>query len=221
MKQKFLRILIFAATLLTSFNLCAQDRYCLTYDDLINDRWDTLSHVRCIYRGKGKQFWLGGNDYEIKSGDKNIDKILNKKALAVIVNDSLYINCLNLRYEKTGFGLGYAKARLIGNDKIIFVNQLIGREVQNEEITASSFLGTIPALLVASDNRKNRVCYIISEGEDKKGRINILLVDDKILRKLIEHDKELRLDYNLRSKEERKSIQYIMAILEKGGLFTR
>ena len=105
--------MIFAATLLTSFNLCGQDRYCLTYDDLINDRWDTLSQIKCIGRSKGQQIWAGGSNYTMKTGDKAIDKILKKKALAVIVNDSLYINCLNLRYEKTGFGLGYAKARLI------------------------------------------------------------------------------------------------------------
>ena len=221
MKTNFLRILLCAATLLTSFNLYGQDRYCLTYDDLINDRWDTVSHIKCSGRGIGKQFWVGGSDYTMKTGDKKTDKILKKKALAVIINDSLYVNCLNLRREKIGFGLGYARARLIGNDKIFFVNQLIGRDLQNEAIAAGYFFGAIGSAITASEQRKNQVCYIISEGEDMKGRINIQVVDDEILRELIEDKKELRMDYNLRSKKERASVEYITYILEKGGLFTR
>lgn len=220
MKQKFLRILIFAATLLTSFNLCAQDRYCLSYDDLLNGRWDTVSQIKCIGRSKGQQIWAGGSIYTMKTGDKAIDKILKKKALAVIVNDSLYINCLNLRYEKTGFGLGYAKAWVIGN-KILFSNRLIGREMQNEAIAAGYFLGAIGSALAASDQLKNQVCYVISEGEDKKGRINIQLVDDNIMEEFLEGRKDLQLDYHHIRKDLRSSAEHILSILEKGGILTR
>ncbi len=220
MKQKFLRILIFAATLLTSFNLCGQDRYCLSYDDLLNGRWDTVSQIKCIGRSKGQQIWAGGSIYTMKTGDKAIDKILKKKALAVIANDSLYINCLNLRYEKTGFGLGYAKAWVIGN-KILFSNRLIGREMQNEAIAAGYFLGAIGSALAASDQLKNQVCYVISEGEDKKGRINIQLVDDNIMEEFLEGRKDLQLDYLHIRKDLRSSAEHILSILEKGGILTR
>ena len=220
MKAKFLLNLIFAASLLTSFNLCGQDRYCLTFDDLLNGRWDTVSQIKRIGRSKGKQIWAGGNNYTMKTGDKAIDKILKKKALAVIVNDSLYINCLNLRFEKTVFGPGYAKAWFIGN-KILFSNRLIGRDMQNEAFAAGYFLGAIGGAIVASEQRKNIVCYIISEGEDKKGRINIQLIDDNIMAEFLEGRNDLQLDYHYMRKDLRTSAEYILPFLEKAGILTQ
>jgi light-regulated signal transduction histidine kinase (bacteriophytochrome) len=121
---------------------------------------------------------VGGNDFTLKAGDKAIDKILKKKAFAVMQGDELYVNCRNLRFEKTSFGKGYTKAIRMGENDLLLVNKMIGRDAQLNAAMTGFFFGAIGAALVAGDLAKQQVCYVISNGANKKGRITIQLIDD-------------------------------------------
>ena len=96
------------------------------------------------------------------------------------------MNCRNLRYEKTQFGNGFVPCRRIGQRSILFVNRLIGKKEQSKAAMAGMMFGAIGGAIAASTNVKKRVCYVISDGANEKGRINIRLVDDKLIEKMLD-----------------------------------
>lgn len=219
-KARLTGIAISAVLLLTSIDVNGQCRYCNTYKDFLEDRWQPLDTVYCKSHSKSHQLWWGGNDYTLTTGDKNTDNLLKKDAFVVMQGDSIYINCRNLRYEKTHFGNGYTKARRIGKRSLLFVNRLIGTEVMNEQVSMGVMFGAIGGMITVSKQNKQQVCYVISKGGDSKGLINIRLIDDDLMKQMIDQHHDLYKEYFEEEDEMKRMLaEHIIPILEKSGLF--
>lgn len=197
----------------------AQSRYCLTYKDFCKNTWHELDTVYVTRRSKNQQIWWGGNEYSLSNGNKDIDKVLKKEAFVVMQGDSLYINCRNLRFQGNGFGRGYAKVSRIGNRSLLLVNSLISKEAEDQQRAAGFMFGLAGGITAANKARKNVVCYVISNGANDKGKIDIRLVNDDLIRQMLKDQGPLLREYYEEEDESvRISASHILPILEKSGL---
>lgn len=136
------RTLMILVALETAVCAFGQVRFCRTYQDFCNDKWEYVDSISITHHSKSHQFWWGGNDYKISCKDKDIDNVLKKEAFVVAHDDSLYVNCRNLRYEKCAFGKGYVRAKRIGNRSLLVVNRLTGRDIVKEQAKAGAMFGS-------------------------------------------------------------------------------
>lgn len=216
MKKNSILVLFFAMFFVI-IDAHGQKAYSLTYEDFMEDRWEPLDSLTAKEHGDSRKFWWGGNDFALTTGDKKLDKIIKKSAFVVATDTTLFLNCRNLRYEKTRFGNGYVSCRRIGQRSILFVNRLIGREEQAKAHTASMF-GLIGGLIAASSGQK-QVCYVISDGADEKGHINIRLIDDNLMEKMLDGHDDLKTQYYSEKKKNKRFLaSHVIPILEKAGL---
>lgn len=206
--------------LLSLVTVCeAQNRYCMTYEDFVNGNWVSVDTFYVTKRTKTEKFMGGGNDYKIVSKEKDVNKAI-KKAFVIAQGDSMYVNCRYLRYQKTKFRGGYAKAWKIGTRSVLFVNMLIGKEVLTEQTTVGIMFGLAGTMAVATKARKYRVCYVISEGADEKGKIQIRLLDDDLIKQMLDEQAPSLLKEFYAESDDKKRIaaEHVMPILMKSGL---
>ncbi|MBR0046509.1 MAG: hypothetical protein IJP75_06455 [Bacteroidaceae bacterium] len=217
MKKKTLITMLLALVAMTSAH--AQCQYCNTYEDFLAGRWQPLDTVYCDTHSKSEKILLGINDFTLTTGDKTLDKNLKKEALIVKQADTLYVNCRNLRFEKTSFGNGYIKARRLGQKELLIVNKIIGMDVSATAAVSSLVLGSIGSAWTASEQMKQQVCYVISNGANEKGRIDIRLIDDELMEQLVGKRKDLHDAYFAEENDtKRRLAAHIVPILEKAGL---
>lgn len=217
-----MRKVIIISMLLSLVTVCkAQNRYCMTYEDFVKGNWVTVDTFSVIKRTKTEKFMSGGNDYRIVSKEKDINKAI-KNAFVIAQGDSMFVNCRHLRYQKTKFGRGYAKAWKIGTRSVLFVNMLIGKEVREEQMTVGFMFGLIGSMAVATKARKNQVCYVISDGADEKGKIQIRLLDDDLIKQMLDEQAPSLLKEFYAESDDKKRIgaEHVMPILMKSGLIT-
>ena len=209
-------------TFLTVLSAKGQCGYYNSYEDFLNGKWERLDTVYIDHHSKSRQFWWGGNDFSISTGNKDVDKKLKKDIFAVIQADTLYLNCRELRFEKTRFGNGYVQARRIGERSIFFVNRMIGKDAASDIQGAGYMFGILGSAVSISRNLKQQVCYVISNGADEKGHIIIRVIDDQLMRQMLTGQYDL-LDeyYSVENKYDRKLAVHIVPILEKSGLFSQ
>lgn len=211
------RKLLVACCLMTAIMGSAQSKYCKSYEDFKADRWTEIDTVYLDGHSKSHQLWVGGNDYKLTTGNKELDEVIKKEALAVICKDTIYVNCRNLRFEKTGFGNGYTKGYRYDGNKLCIVNKKIGKAASGQMATGMAF-GAIGGAIAASSQMKNQVCYLI-ESDVEKGKVNILLMDDAFMDGLLKEHQELADQYHaVEKKKERQSAATIFPILQQLGL---
>jgi len=214
MKNVLIIVLICCATLVS-----AQTRYCCTYQDFCNNKWEDLDTLFVTQHSKEYQVWWGGNDFVFSCGDKAKDKMLNKDVFVIMYQDSLYVNCRNLRYQGLALGSGYVRAKRIGNRSLLFVNRLTGKEIRNDEIAAGIMFGAIGGVAAARKNMKQQVCYVISQGASEKGKIAIRLVNDDLIEKMLENQGSLLREYYDEHEDNLRILaSHVLPILEKSGL---
>ena len=215
-KKTFVTILM----AIVAINADAQCRYCNTYEDFLEGRWQQLDTIYCESHSKSRQIWWGGNDYTLTTGDKSTDKILKKDAFVVMQADTLYVNCRNLRYQKTRLGNGYTKAMRIGQRSLLFVNRIIGNNAQSLLIPSGLMFGALGGAITASQQVKQQVCYVISFGADSEGRIAIRLIDDDLMDQMIINRDDLHHEYYAEDNDSKRMLAtHVIPILEKAGLF--
>jgi len=220
MKKKLITFLL----TIIAIGANAQCKYCNTYEDFLADRWQELDTIYCDSHSKTRQLWWGGNDFKLTTGDKATNKILKKKAFAVMRGDTLYVNCRNLRYENTRFGNGYTKAMRIGQRSLLFVNKIIGSEAQGNVMRSQFLFGVIGSMITASEQMDQQVCYVISFGANSDGEIGIRLIDDRLVEQMIAdaHHYDLYDEfYAEKDPEKRLLAKHVIPILEKAGLFSQ
>lgn len=205
-------------TMVTAVN--GQCRYCNTHEDFLEGRWTELDTVYCETFSKSQQMWWGCNDYAFTTGDKDTDKILKKKAFVVMKDDTLYVNCRNLRYDKDRFGSGYTKAKRIGQRSLLFVNRAIGSDIRENHMLAAFMFGAIGSAIDSHSQMKHQVCYVISWGADEKGRISIRMINDDLMEQMIGYHNSLNDEYfSEKDASKRVLAEHVIPILEKAGLF--
>lgn len=198
----------------------AQSKVYYSHEDFFADKGEVLDTVYVEQHGKSRQLWWGGNDYKLTTGDSQLDKEIKKNAFAVVTQgDSIYVNCRNLRLEKTGFGNGYTRGMRIGEHSILIVNRLIGHEMAAEAQTASFLLGAMGGMAAASKSMKQQMCYVISSGADQKGRVDIRMVDESLIKLMLKDHPDVYLDYlQVTDKSKRNLASRVIPLLTKAGL---
>lgn len=212
------RFILAVLMMLMFFSVRAKSKYCETYEDFMADRWIEIPTVSCFGRSQTTKFWLGGSAYSLDTGDSEIDKILRKKAFAVMKDSCLLINTHHMVYEKCNLGNGYTEAVRISRRKLLFVATPTGGK---SKVGAASFGGgIIAASVVMANEMKNPVCYIVNKGAyDKKGHIDVKIVDDAEMALLLLNHDELYNEYKAEKKiTKRLRASHILPILVKAGI---
>lgn len=220
MRKNNARWILSIAMLLVSLTITAQKKFCMTYEDFMDNKWEELDSIHIKTHSKSHQMWWGGSDFAFTTGNKSIDKLLKKEAFAIAIDDTLYVNCRDLRFEGTPFGNGYVKARRIGKRSLLIVNKIIGKKIAQSEFVSAYMFGAIGGAISASNHMKRQVCYIISHGSNEKGVIDLRLINDRLMEKMLKKDTDLCNKYYSEEKDNKRMLaSHIIPILEEAGLF--
>jgi len=222
-------LLTLALFLLASIPVCSQCRYCNTYEDFLEDKWEPLDTVYCKEQSKGHTFMWGYSNITMKTGDKDFDKKINYSVFAVMQGKTLYVNNYNLQFEKSRFGTGFSKAARIGENDLLFVNKLAGKEARENVSKAMDGPGVmfglvgagIAAGVTANKQLKNKVCYVLSPDTDDKGSYDIQMLGDRMMDKLLLSRDLIDLHnayYAEKDKAKRRQANRILPILMKAGI---
>lgn len=216
------RYMILVALLACALGMHAKCGYCKTFEELLAGRWEPLDTVYGEMHSKSRQFWIGGNDFTLSTGDKLLDNKLKKEAFAVMQGEKLYVNSRKLRYQKTRFTNGFTRAMRIGTDTLLFCNQSIGAAAEGRQAIARSMFGAVGGALVAANSINRRVCYIICGKTDAKGRMEVEMFGDSLMERFLKGRDELREEYYAEPEEAQRILaKHIVPILREAGLFGR
>lgn len=92
-----------------------------TFSDLLNETSSSTLNVIKEKRNKNQLFMSGGGDFKIYNGDKELDKEIKKKTFAIEIDDTLYTNCIGLKFKKRPIGAWFAPG-LICKGKVLEFN---------------------------------------------------------------------------------------------------
>ncbi len=194
----------------------AQSKYALSFSDYMDGKFVGLENLAIKSRSQSKRFWNGGADFKPKTGDKKTDKLLKKEVKYNIHQDTLYVNCRQLRYEGCRFGSWYAPGFRFGTNKICFIGTKIGKKQISEAVAGGMLFGAIGGAIVASKQLKNKVCYLI-ESDSKK----VKLITKNNMRTILLNYPEYSQEYNALPEEKKESAIIVIEYLIKAGLLMR
>ena len=222
MSMKKIIVTLFVA--LFSIGAQAQVKYCMTFADFVADQWEQADSASVEPISAAKRRLVQSSDFHIVSSDKELSDMLNKKAYAVMVGQSLYVNCRHYRYQGVQFGPGFAYAFRYDGNKICIVNRKIGKG----ELMAIGAIGTVTpgvftsAAVGAAEQEimlENKVCYLVDSEPDKKGKTKIKYINDKFMNELLADNDELKSKYNAAGdKYSRQSAANVIRTLTEAGL---
>lgn len=222
MKRFYLGILL---SLFTIVNAQAQWHYARSYDDFMQSKWVQLDTIFMKHHGKSSKQGKS-NNFTLTTGDKKTDKLLEKEAFAIAKGDTVFLNCRKLSFDNMSFGKGYTPARRIGYKSLLFANGLIDKENFNGTVVAFGVkFGAIGGALAAATldsnkNDKHQVCYLISQGGNENGTVNVRLLDDTMVERMLEGHNDLIYEYITEEGDtERMNAARVVPLLEKAGLF--
>lgn len=219
MKKKLVNCILL---LFVAYNASAQCRYCRTYEDFKENKWEMLDTIYCKTHTKTHKFFWGGNDISLTTGDKATDKMLKKDAFAVKQGRKLFVNCQNMVYQKIFLGKGYAKAMTMGTDTLFFISAKVGRDMQKQQMMAGVALGALGGGIVGGSQALQQACYLVTTNADSRGRYNITMINDDEMKKILGVTSDLYGEYiSEYDHEKRLTPEYIYPILKKAGHFKK
>ncbi|MBR1901847.1 MAG: hypothetical protein IJ826_02575 [Bacteroidaceae bacterium] len=218
MKKKLVNCILLLSV---AYNASAQCRFCRTYEDFKENKWEMLDTIYCKTHTKTHKFFWGGNDFSLTTGDKATDKIIGKEAFAVKQGKKLFVNCRNLAHQKIPFGKGYAKAMEMGQDTLFIIYTKLGKETREQQMAAQMALGAIGAGIAAGQQALQQVCYLITTDTYNRGpKNNVTMIGDKEMKKFLGVTSDLYGEYiSEYDPEKRLKPEHIYPILKKAGLF--
>ncbi len=219
MKKKLINCILL---LFVAYNASAQCRYCRTYEDFKEDKWEMLDTVYCKTHTKGHKFLWGGSDFTLTTENKETDKIIKKEAFAVKQGNKLFVNCQNLARQKILFGKGYAKAMTLGQDTLFFIYTKIGKAEQ-EQMMAGAALGPLGGGIVGGAQALQQACYLITtDSYNRDPKNNVIMIGDKEMKKFLGVTSDLYGEYiSEHDPSKRLKPEHIYPILKKAGLFKK
>jgi hypothetical protein len=226
--KDYLRAILGTMLLMVSITVDAECQYCYTYEDFIEGKWEKLDTIIISSNSKKKRTLSNGNLYELSTGDKAIDKKLTKNIFAVMKDDTLYINCYNLRCENISINERYDKntyviAKRIGQRSLLFVGGMVDTSATDKAISMGIMFGAVGGVIASASTdaiMSHKVCYVISGGADAKGRINTRMIDDGMIDQMMIGQNELRYEYySEEDAEKRMGAKNVISYLKKAGLF--
>jgi hypothetical protein len=225
-------VLMMMVSCLPTMMMAQPAKYCMTYSDYKAHNWNT---IESLVNGRSEmipQIKMDESDIKVKSGDKEVDRILKKEVFAITFGKQLYVNCRNLRckdiiLDTQNYVQAYPYA---GNKLLIAVYHInngaflmgLGADVASvfTPIGPSIALrSTSTALWLSRKKLDSHRCYLIDTDANEKGRYPVTRIDDDFMAKLLANDAHLLARYNaVSSKKERQSASNVLAVLTEKGL---
>ena len=158
------RIIYLFCFFFIALTVSAQDKLYANYEDMIADRGDVATTIAKIKRKINQIYLSGGADYEIYStSNKEMTKYLKKRCYAVKLNDTLYVNCRQLKYKKYRFGNWYSVGEFVKGN-VFFRAQPLGQIATSTLLPKehSKLGGSVGDAINASGLVSDRVYYMIN-----------------------------------------------------------
>ncbi len=155
-------VLVLVCILLSCQAYC-QDMVYSNLQELLSGSGDTVTTLAKEKRTLSQIYMSGGADYHIYSTDNDsFTKYLKKRSYAVRCQDTLYVNCKQVRYKKYRFGNWFAKAAKV-NGHVFFVAQPLGQIASSSLVSKDvpRLQGTVGDAINASGLVYDRVVYEI------------------------------------------------------------
>ena len=238
------RLLSLCLLLLTAADALSQCRYCNSYEDFVNDKWQPLDTLYSKKHGNGYVFLWGVGGYKLTTGDKATDATV-KKSFAAMQGKTLFVNGHRLKCGKQIMGRGFCKAARINRYNIVFTSNIMPADYNSSQM-AGAMAATIGAITVqggavggavaglagaivgatmggvqATKTMKHPVCHIVAPSSDDEKQTTIVPLDDHLMDKLLLsrnltklHDKY----YAEKDKDKRMQASRVIPILEKAGI---
>ena len=225
-------VLMMMVSCLPTMMMAQPAKYCMTYSDYKAHNWNT---IESLVNGRSEmipQIKMDESDIKVKSGDKEVDRILKKEVFAITFGKQLYVNCRNLRckdiiLDTQNYVQAYPYA---GNKLLIAVYHInngaflmgLGADVASvfTPIGPSIALrSTSTALWLSRKKLDSHRCYLIDTDANEKGRYPVTRIDDDFMAKLLANDAHLLARYNaVSNKKDRQSASNVLAVLTEKGL---
>lgn len=238
------RLLSLCLLLLTAADALSQCKYCNSYEDFVNDKWQPLDTLYSKKHGNGYVFLWGVGGYKLTTGDKSTDATV-KKSFAAMQGKTLFVNGHRLKCGKQSMGKGFCKAARINRYNIVFTSNIMPADYNSSQM-AGGMAATIGAIAVqggaiggavaglaggivggtmggmqATKSMKHPVCHIVAPSSDNEKQTTIVPLDDHLMDKLLLsrnltklHDKY----YAEKDKDKRMQASRVIPILEKAGI---
>ena len=155
-------VLVLVCILLSCQAYC-QDMVYSNLQELLSGSGDTVTTLAKEKRTLSQIYMSGGADYHIYSTDNDsFTKYLKKRSYAVRCQDTLYVNCKQVRYKKYRFGNWFAKAAKVYGH-VFFVAQPLGQIASSSLVSKDvpRLQGTVGDAINASGLVYDRVVYEI------------------------------------------------------------
>ena len=216
--------LLFLCGLLTIAN--AQVKYCMNYTEFVKGQWKTAEHVSVANKNEAMKRIVQSSNYKMEADDEALEKLLNKKAFAVEIDHSLYVNCRTFRHQGVRFGAGYALAFRLGNDKLCVVNRKVGTSTLIETGVVSGLTSFTPLVVSAIASAgltevqlANQVCYMVDSEAGSNGKTKVTQIGDQLMPELLGNQKALLEKYHTAGdKRTRQSALNVLAVLHEAKL---
>lgn len=205
-------IALFAAFFFAT-TLYGQSKYCKSYSDYMNDNWTAMDTLSFTLRSNGEKKWNGGGDFKPQTGNEKTDKFLKKEARFIIHNDTLYVNCKGLKYQRCVFGSWFTSGFRYGEDKICFVCIKVSRK----RAMQSAFTGLVGEAISAAagannvfEQYKHQTCYFIDSDKKAVKRMTV-----KYMENLLSEHPEMLHEFNKMEKKEKERADVILTYLQQ------
>lgn len=237
-----IRILSLCTFLLMTGNALCQCRYCNSYEDFVNDKWQTLDTLYSKKHGKGYVFMWGVGGYKLTTGDNATDATV-KKSFAAMQGDNLFVNGYRLKCGKQSMGKGFCKAARVNQYNIIFTSNIMpinsssraGAQTAGIPVimpagalgglaagaVAGAIIGGTMGGMQATASMKHPICHIIAPSSDDEKQTAIVTIDDHLMDKLLlSHNlTDLHNEYYAeKDKDKRMQASRVIPILQKAGI---
>jgi len=204
----------------------------MSYEDFVADKWvssDSLIEGRVLPE---PQLKYDNGEYKIKTGDKEVDKIIKKEVFAIMYGKQLYLNCRNLRNNDIPLEMsGYGQAYRYGKDQVcVAVYHIndgafllgLGADVASFFVDTPMKIGltvTSTALWLAKDKLNSFRCFLVEGKQDNKGRYETVRMNDAFMENLLADDSKMLAKYQACSnKRARQSAANVLPVLMDKGL---
>lgn len=214
--RKMKKLSLFTVTIFYALLAYSQTKYCMSYADFQEDKWNVLDTLYIKESSNARKFWTGADDFRLTTGNDSLDKMLKKEAFAVYYNDTLLINCRSIYYHGECFANGYTLGYTYGNGKLCIINRLIGDDSGGN--VSTPWGGAIGGFLESAIASTNLRCYIIRR-EYESGRIEVQMIDDVFMEKFEKKSPEFYAEYmSVKKKHKRESAALLLPLLKNWQL---
>lgn len=231
------RLLLLCMLLLTAIDALSQCKYCNSYEDFVNDKWQPLDTLYSKKHGKGYVFLWGVGGYKLTTGDKATDATV-KKSFAVMQGNNLFVNGHRLKCGKQSMGKGFCKAARINRYNIVFTSNIMPVDYNSSQMAgtmgaaiiiggaiggavAGAIIGGTMGGVQATKSMKHPVCHVVTPSSDDEKQTAIVPIDDKLMDKFLLSRNLTKLHekyYAEKDKDKRMQASRVIPILEKAGI---